>query len=559
MSKIRKINISEVEGNQNSVFPAGTIWVDLQNRLRISDGITQNGQTLSTTDLGKLKIYENILGTTDNSSGWGGYDMYLSPNGEGLAYIQLPKNDNADTFTAELYNGEAGGVKIGSANGGEVNVSLEGNTYNWYFKNDGDLKIPGNIHAATGMSITAGNNPLVANVTVNAADTYGAGVWRLFVLTNDYPTLGTTVHVGGTVTTAWGTPVTATITNITEDTDAGYWVFFFSQDVITGFSAGPKTITFGPGYKAWTFGTNGTLTFPSNSTLTAPEGAFLTTRTFSGNVYTQQNQDTNTWELYSEDDTTGPNGAWAWIKESLYTVDTPEVFIETKKGSDGVEHRWTFDANGKTTVPGAVIAGTVAKIGVDGANIGLGEAATVTASPSNNTNLNVGTVNGITFGTGFTLNVTVAENGDITAVVTYSQSGLSIGDYGIQAGGSFLGGTEGVDDITFTVASLTNVVVPTPLDLTKSINRLADGVYSLANGTEGQIMYLVPETGATYNAQEIVIANARILNSGGASTAAIYTDASYAPFSPSGGDPISNVAMLIFTDGAWQVGSGKYL
>jgi len=104
----------------------------------------------------------------------------------------------------------------------------------------------------------------------------------------------------------------------------------------------------------WTFGSDGDLTFPGNSTITVPESAFLTTKTFSGNVYTEQNQDTNTWELYSEDDTTGPNMAWAWIKESLYTVDTPEVFIETKKGSDGVEHRWTFGSDGNLSTPGEI-------------------------------------------------------------------------------------------------------------------------------------------------------------------------------------------------------------
>ena len=47
MSKIRKINVSEFDGSQYSIFPAGTLWVDLQNRLRVSDGITEGGISLA--------------------------------------------------------------------------------------------------------------------------------------------------------------------------------------------------------------------------------------------------------------------------------------------------------------------------------------------------------------------------------------------------------------------------------------------------------------------------------------------------------------------------------
>jgi len=47
MSKIRKINVSEFEGSPSSIFPAGTLWVDLQNRLKVSDGVTEGGISLA--------------------------------------------------------------------------------------------------------------------------------------------------------------------------------------------------------------------------------------------------------------------------------------------------------------------------------------------------------------------------------------------------------------------------------------------------------------------------------------------------------------------------------
>jgi len=100
----------------------------------------------------------------------------------------------------------------------------------------------------------------------------------------------------------------------------------------------------------WTFGRDGTTRFP-NDTIKSGNGIPIGILTQSGNVYTQINQYPNNWEVYSEDDTTGANSGWAWIRADLPTVDTPQVFIETQKGSDGVSHRWTFDQNGNLTLP----------------------------------------------------------------------------------------------------------------------------------------------------------------------------------------------------------------
>jgi hypothetical protein len=205
---------------------------------------------------------------------------------------------------------------------------------------------------------------------------------------------------------------------------------------------------------------------------------------------------------------------------------------------------WEFGTDGNLTLPGAitrVVAGTVAKDGPSLSDIGEGEAATVTVSPTNNTNLTVGTVTGVVLDAGFTLDITVAANGDISAVVTASDPNLDVGDFGVIDGGGLLGGTQGVDGTTFTVATLTNIIVPTALDLTKSVNKLANGAYTLANGVEGQIMYLVRQTGSM--GATVTVANSRI-------DGVIQTDIPFSPFTD-GTDPI-NMATLIFTDDAWQ-------
>jgi hypothetical protein len=104
------------------------------------------------------------------------------------------------------------------------------------------------------------------------------------------------------------------------------------------------------GASTWSFNNNGTTQFPNN-TINPGNGIPIGILTQSGNVYTQINQYPNNWEVYAEDDTTAADPGWAWIRADLPTVDTPQVFIETQKGSDGIPLRWTFDENGNLTLP----------------------------------------------------------------------------------------------------------------------------------------------------------------------------------------------------------------
>ena len=261
--------------------------------------------------------------------------------------------------------------------------------------------------------------------------------------------------------------------------------------------------------------------------------------------------------IYAGDSTNDTQGGNILIQAGTggATTGGGTVTLRTK-ALDGVTNRdITLDNQGKTTLPGAVITGTTAKTGVNAVDIGKGEAATVTVSPSNNTNLNVGTVNGVAFAAGFTLNITVAANGDISAVVTASNPNLSVGDYGVLLGGGSLGGTVGVDDVTFTVATLTNIITATDIDLTKSVNKLADGAYTLADGVEGQIIYLVPQNGTVPGDVQVSVANSRI--------AGTLTGATLLPFRiyENSGDGFydgTGLCTLIFTDGAWQQNGGAW-
>ena len=101
----------------------------------------------------------------------------------------------------------------------------------------------------------------------------------------------------------------------------------------------------------------------------------------------------------------------------------------------------------------------------------------------------------------------------------------------------------------------TNTATDTALDLSKSIHKLANGIYTLADGAEGQIIYFVPQTGATYKGVELFIANARVVTN---SHSQVVIDNLFLPFSDSTTSNLNNVVTLIFTDGAWNLSAGEW-
>jgi hypothetical protein len=262
--------------------------------------------------------------------------------------------------------------------------------------------------------------------------------------------------------------------------------------------------------------------------------------------------------IYGGDSTNDTAGGDILIQAGVGGATTGGGAITLRtKTTDNADRTWVFDNQGKTTLPGAVIKGTVAKTGVASASIGSGQIATVTPSATNNPALTPGIYADITLtvGTYFTVTVTVITGGDITVEVTASGAGFQIGDTGMVPG-SVIGGTTGVDDIVLTVATLTNIVQGTAIDLTKSVNKLTDGVYSLANGVEGQIVYLVPQSGTVPSDVNVNVANYRIDGSAG-------TDGLLFPFRIFNGANASYFdsgafCTLIFTDGAWQQNGGSW-
>lgn len=109
-----------------------------------------------------------------------------------------------------------------------------------------------------------------------------------------------------------------------------------------------------------------------------------------------------------------------------------------------------------------------------------------------------------------------------------------------------IGGTAGTT-ITITVNSVVQAT-PVAIDLTKTVNKLADGSYTLANGVEGQILYLVRQN---VTISENVFVD--VENGDG--------DNPLRPFMTNGGFAnIDNtgICTLIFTDGTWKQTGGLW-
>jgi hypothetical protein len=115
-------------------------------------------------------------------------------------------------------------------------------------------------------------------------------------------------------------------------------------------------------------------------------------------------------------------------------------------------------------------------------------------------------------------------------------------------------GIDGLDGATGSLSALTTVaktggdqITPTAIDLTKNVNKLTSGRYTLADGAEGQLMYIVPQHASGAVNMIIEVANADL-------GIGADTDQELA-FK---GDGTSQVITLIFTDSAWSQSGGEW-
>ena len=252
---------STVTDGDRLVNGAYTASLGANGVLTLPDGSIINGATLKT-------IAGNYAGITAGPASPAGKDedSWVWVDNDGATISTKTSTDNHQWKFDNTGNLQlpVGGDIVDSNGDSVLNGGGNANTGNFTFKAD-------RITNEDVASIVVGGGSPIENVVVDAVDELvpPGGVWRMFFLDADYLNLGTTVEVGDTVTTSWGTPITAAITDIVQDISVGTWALHFDQDITAEFNAG-DTVTFDrgpevlliPTSKTWTFDNTGNLQLP---------------------------------------------------------------------------------------------------------------------------------------------------------------------------------------------------------------------------------------------------------------------------------------------------------
>jgi hypothetical protein len=229
--------------------------------------------------------------------------------------------------------------------------------------------------------------------------------------------------------------------------------------------------------------------------------------------------------------------------------------LGNQANSNFAQSEWNFSPDGKLTFPNSTVQTTaytgittVAKTGTIPEIVGTRLVTGFTIEPT----YDAGWVNSYSVSiAGFSCDINWAPAGYPSfANIVDTAGNRTVGDVLTTVLASNIGGTV---DMVLKVGAVSEIVVATAIDLTKSVNKLTDGAYTLANGVEGQIMYLVAQNGVVPANVSVLVANSRNIGVGTLSPFSVYdnSDSSYY-------DNIGGFCTLIFTDGAWQQTGGAW-
>ena len=484
---------------------------------------------------------------------------------------------NIESGETQTY-GLGGYVLIRAMSGGEITLRTfpeTGNSNDWLFTNAGGTIFPNNTLKtidgvdAAGNSVGGSGIPLTITTGVGGdARTDGFTGWNAGNGGNLTIAAGNAgSDIGSTTWGAIGGDIELIAGNSSRPYVGGN-VIIRSGDAVNG----PGAITLNTGTNQWKFDATGRLVNIDGLTLTTG-GQF--------NICTIQNAGSG----YTSDDplpsaTTGGTGSGMTVnfgyglsgQLTSVSVSNPGTgytngdvisvgggtgtFVITRyndqanQGNNNfVEPSWEFGTDGNITFPDASVQRTaytgnyttIAKTGADiNGNDVLFEITAVDGSDAVTEVIVTNSPNPV-----WVANTSGLALGDIDFTVNFDESGNAT--VIVNSGGT--GHSVGETFLLQPAAVGATAPTPTALDITKAVNKLTNGVYTLADGVEGQMMYLVRQTGTTYNTVTVIVANARIDGS-------TYTNIEHYPFSynTSGID----IDTLIFTDGAWQANGGTW-
>lgn len=291
----------------------------------------------------------------------------------------------------------------------------------------------------------------------------------------------------------------------------------------------------------WTFNDTGKLTFPSGGAIESWGMGWI--------GLTNGDSNTPVSIAYKKNDGESPIGLSEIMLGGSNTAGSVNIY--TQDITEESMHQWIFNSNGAIVFPDETVQ-TTAYNGITNVVTTIEKAApptntgipTALADSTWSVPLTDGSYGPFTGSiVGVVYNVVVSGGTPSYNIVSYP-SNLALNATIDQLNASSLGGAPG--NFSNIVVSAVNDSIA--LDLTKSINKLSNGEYTLADGVEGQIMYLVrsPDT-------DSLSVSVFVLNGDG--------DSPLKPFAVLGGEgpyPNDGICTLIFTDGTWKQTGGMW-
>jgi len=169
--KFRKLNISEISGDSNTIFSEGTLFLTPTNELKIGDGVTEGGKQFTVGGSGTApRVIYPTSGTGTN----------------GIVFPKDPNGGSGDTASIKYYpvegeqmvlhinveNDESDEILIDASG----SVNLQSNDKLWSFDRDGNLTLPanGDILDSEGNSVLGGGAN-TGDITFDGISIIGGG------------------------------------------------------------------------------------------------------------------------------------------------------------------------------------------------------------------------------------------------------------------------------------------------------------------------------------------------------------------------------------------------
>jgi len=290
---------------QISRVAVGTLSnVPTANYANFAGNVTGNDQP-NITNVGTLGnlVVSNLITTQD-----------LTVLGNFAVGNLIANSANYANYAGNLINGSSN-VDIPTSNG---NVSITSNgTKTWTFDTVGNTTLPGNM-------LISGNIIPSSNITYDLGS--NTNRFRDLYLAN------TTIYLGEQQISANANNVTFT-------------------GVITGNGSGLTGVNLVSSANYSNFSGNLVVTGNEGNISVKTSNTGIYSYVKNGNSYTVQSQSKSNWEVYTQDDDTGPNPTYAWIN-AILNDGAPSIFMETMPLSTGIPQRLTFDSTGNLTLPG---------------------------------------------------------------------------------------------------------------------------------------------------------------------------------------------------------------